>query len=460
MQYYEYITLLLPAILVLGNMLIRMLNSKKIQLGFNITMLALIAAYAVIGTVLGYNFSVLSTYLVNPYSMFFTILFAIGMLLVNMLAYKYSEDYTDFALISSFALMGMLLVAASTSIITIFIGLELASIPSIFIILLSRKGSIESATKFFIMTSISIAVFSFAAVLLYGSTSSLALSSYSPSIIITFAAVLFISSLGMDSSIFPFNVLIPDVYEGASAYATAMLGGINKKMGFAALIQIMILVFIMNSQAFLLLTILAVLTMFYGNITAILQKDMKRMLAYSSISQAGYILIGIVVATPSGLAASLFQIFAHMFLFIGTLAIIAWLESRNRNTTNDVIGLHEDNKFAAFALSLMLLSMIGLPFTTGFVGKFLIFLSAVNAGLAWLAIIGIINSVISVFYYAKVIIAAYTSKAVPKKTSMDRYTMAVVLVCVAITLAFGIYPQPLIVFANGAASYLMAMPKI
>ena len=460
MQYYEYLTILLPAILVLGNMLIRMFNSKKAQLGFNITMLTIIAAYAVIAILSGYNFSVLSAYLVDPYSLFFTILFAIGMLLVNMLAYRYSEDYNDFALIGSFALIGMLLVASSTSIITVFIGLELASIPSIFIILLSRKGSIESAAKFFIMASISIAVFSFAAVLFYGSTSSLALSSYSPSAMITFAAVLFIASLGMDSSIFPFNVLIPDVYEGASAYATAMLGGINKKMGFAALIQIMILVFITNSQAFLLLTILAVLTMFYGNITAILQKDMKRMLAYSSISQAGYILIGIVVATPSGLTASLFQIFAHMFLFIGTLAIIAWLESRNRNNTDDVIGLHEDNKFAAFALSLMLLSMIGLPFTTGFVGKFLIFLSAVNAGLAWLAIIGIINSVISVFYYAKVIIAAYTSKAVPKKTSMDRYTMAVVIICVAVTLVFGIYPQPLIAFANGAASYLIAIPKV
>lgn len=441
-------------------MLIRLLNNKKAQLWFNSVMLAMIAAYAVTGTLSGYNFSVLNTYLVNSYSMFFTTMFAVGMLLVNLLAFTHSEDYADFALIGSFAFIGMLLVAASTSIITIFIGLELASIPSVFIILLSRKGSIESAAKFFIMASISIAVFSFAAVLLYGSTFSLALSSYSPSITVTFAAVLFIASLGMDSSIFPFNVLIPDVYEGASAYATAMLGGINKKMGFAALIQVMILVFVTDSQAFMLLTILAVLTMFYGNITAILQKDMKRMLAYSSISQAGYILIGVVAASPAGLAASLFQIFAHMFLFIGTLAIIAWLESRHRNTTNDIIGLHDDNKFAAFALSLMLLSMIGLPFTTGFVGKFLIFLSAVNAGLAWLAVIGIINSIISVFYYAKVIIAAYTAKAVPKKTSMDKYTIAVVAVCLAITLAFGIYPQPLIAFANGAAAYLIAVPKV
>ena len=460
MQYYQLISFLLPVILVVGNMFLRLLNNKKTQLLFNIILLATTAAYAIFGAITGYNFEVLNTYLINPYSLFFTILFAIGMMLVNALAFTYSEDYCDFALISSFAFLGMLLVAASTSIITIFIGLELASIPSVFIIMLSKKGSIESAAKFFIMASISIAVFSFAAVLLYGSTGSFALTNYSSSTLVTFAAVLFIASLGMDASIFPFNVLIPDVYQGASAYATSMLGGINKKMGFAALIQIMILVFITNSQAFLLLIVLAVLTMFYGNITAILQKDMKRMLAYSSISQAGYILIGIVVSTSAGITASLFQIFAHMFMFIGTMAIIAWLERMHRYKIDDIIGLHEDNKFAAFALSLMLLSMIGLPFTTGFVGKFLIFLSAVSAGMAWLAIIGIINSVISVFYYAKVIIAAYTSKAVPKKASMDRYTTAVIVVCIAATLLFGIYPQPIITIANNAAAYLLSVPKI
>ncbi len=271
---------------------------------------------------------------------------------------------------------------------------------------------------------------------------------------VAFAAILFIAALGMDSSIFPFNVLIPDVYEGASAYATSMLGGINKKMGFAALIQIMILVFITDSQAFLLIAILSVLTMFYGNITAILQKNVKRMLAYSSISQAGYILIGIAVSTPSGIAASLFQIFSHMFLFIGVLAIIAWLESRNRTKIDDYIGLHEDNKFAALALSIMLFSMIGLPFTTGFVGKFLIFLSAVNANMVWLAVIGIINSVISVFYYAKIIIASYTSKAVPKKAGMDTQTKTVIAVCLIITVIFGILPQPVISIASSAGTFL------
>jgi NADH-quinone oxidoreductase subunit N len=460
MQSYELITILLPALLVAGNMLMRLFDIKKAQLAFNIIILGMVAAYAVIATSYGYGFQAINTYTINAYSLFFIILFSVGMLLVNILAFSYSDDYRDFALISSFAFIGMLLVAASSSIITIFLGLELATIPSVFIILLSRKGSIEAAAKFFIMASISIAVFSFAAVLLYGSTGSFALSNYSPSILITFAAVLFIASLGMDSSIFPFNVLIPDVYQGSSAYATAMLGGVNKKMGLAALIQIMILVFITDSQAFLLLTVLAVLTMFYGNITAIMQRDLKRMLAYSSISQAGYILIGIVVASPSGISASLFQIFAHMFLFIGTLAIIAWLERKNRYQIDEVIGLHEDNKFAAFALSLMLLSMIGLPFTTGFVGKFLIFLSAVNAGMAWLAIIGIINSVISVFYYAKVIIAMYTSKSVPKKTGMDIYTFSVIAICLAVTLLFGIYPQPIISLTSGAAAYLTALPKI
>ena len=454
-MYSDYLPLALPIVLVFGNMLIRLLNSKKFQFLFNITILAAIAAYAIAGMLLGFSFSVQNSYTINPYSLFFAMLFSIGMLLVNALAFAYSDSYNDFALIGSFALLGMLLVASSVSIITIFIGLELASIPSVFIILLSRRNSIESAAKFFIMASIAVAVFSFAAVILYGATGSFALAGYAPSTIITFAAVLFVASLGMDSSIFPFNILIPDVYEGASAYATAMLGGVTKKMGFAALIQVIILVFIADRQAFLLIAVLSVLTMFYGNITALLQNNVKRILAYSSISQAGYILIGIAVSTPDGITASLFQIFSHLFLFIGTLAIIAWLEEKNRTRISDVIGLHEDNKFAAFAMALMLFSMIGLPFTTGFVGKFLIFLSAVNANMTWLAVIGIINSIISVFYYAKIIIAAYTSKSNPKKTSMDSCTVVVILACLLITIIFGIYPQPIIGIAGSASAYLL-----
>ena len=269
-----------------------------------------------------------------------------------------------------------------------------------------------------------------------------------------FAALLFIAALGFESSIFPFNLLLPDVYQGSPAYLTSMLGGINKKMGFSALIQILILVFIAYKSAFAVIAIASVLTMFYGNIVAMMQKNIKRMLAYSSIAQAGYILIGVATGTQSGIAASLFQIFSHLFIFIGLMGIVAWLEDRNRHDIDALIGLHSENRLAAFSLALFMLSLVGLPFTSGFIGKFLIFTGAIGANLAILAVIGIINSVISVYYYARPIMAAYTGKADPKPAKLSAPVLITITVCIVVTLLFGIFPQPLVSMVSHASSYL------
>jgi NADH-quinone oxidoreductase subunit N len=274
--------------------------------------------------------------------------------------------------------------------------------------------------------------------------------------LLNFAFVLFIASIGFEASVFPFNVLLPDVYEGSAAYATALLGGINKKVGLAALMQVLIFLFIGWSFVPELVALLAVLAMFYGNIVALMQNNLKRLLAYSSISQVGYILIGIAVANQAGVAASMFQIFAHMFLFIGAMGIITWLERKGKGEISDLIGLYKENRVCALALSLFLLSLAGIPFTTGFMGKFLLFLSAVNAGLAWLALLGVVNSVISIFYYAKVLTAVYTDKLGTHHIKLDSPTLAVILVCVIITLLIGIYPQPMIQLVNGAAWYLFS----
>ena len=132
------------------------------------------------------------------------------------------------------------------------------------------------------------------------------------------------------------------------------------------------------------------------------------MLAYSSIAQSGYILIGIATYSAAGITASLVQIFAHSIIFIGALAIIAWLEANNKQTIDNLVGLAHENRFGAFALTFFLLALAGLPFTLGFVGKLLIFLSAINSGLLWLAAIGILNTMIALYYYAKPIMAMYS----------------------------------------------------
>lgn len=446
----------ISAILLVGNLMLRIFEKRSLQLCYNAALLAAIGILALSG--LYYNlqgtfFNVIS---VNPFSLFLIAMFSFGMFLVNIIAYPYSDNYGDFAVLAVFALSGMYMLSLSNSLITVFIGLELASLPSVFMILLSRK-SVEAATKFFIMASIAISLLSLAVVLFYGGSGGLSLTRTSRSEMLVFAAVLFIVSLGIDASIFPFNLLIPDIYEGSPAYVTGMLGGLNKKLAFAALIQVLILAFVGYKSVFDLIAIFSVVTMFFGNIVAIMQKNLKRMLAYSSISQSGYILIGIATSSTAGLMGSLFQIFAHAFAFIGVLGVVAWLESKHKHTIDDLNGLSRENRFAAFAMSLFMLAFVGLPFTAGFVGKFLIFVGAASAGMTWLAVLGIVNSVISIYYYSKPIMAAYSGekKGHVRAIHMEKATAIAISIAVIITIALGIYPQPLISIAHNAASYLL-----
>ncbi|MDE1851334.1 MAG: NADH-quinone oxidoreductase subunit N [Candidatus Micrarchaeota archaeon] len=449
-----HIQMALIALLVIGNIAIRIRNLKSLHLAFNVVLLAVIALLFLAMGLLPVSGTYLNVISANQFSSFMGFLFAIGMLLFNLVAYGHSENYGDISMLAGFSFAGMYLIATSVSLVTIFIGMELSAIPSVFMILLSKR-SIEAAAKFFIMASISIAILSFAIVMLYGTSNTLALQEYTHWNLLAFVAFLFIAGLSFDASIFPFNALIPDVFQGAGAYIAGMLGGVSKKAGFAAFIQVMILVFIAYKPAFAVIAVLSLLTMLYGNVVALLQNNIKRLMAYSSISQAGYILIGIATASVSGIGASLFQIFAHLFLFMGAMALVSWLESRNRTQIDDMIGLNSENRLAAFAMSVFLLSMVGLPFTTGFVGKFLLFVGAINSGLLWLAIAGIINSAISLFYYAKIIMAMYADKAHAKHLPIDATTLAAVAICLAVTIIFGLYPGPIISLANGAALYLL-----
>lgn len=447
---------ILCALLVGGNLLIRLSNSERSQFAYNSVVMTLLLACA--GYMLYNNatYTAAGLFSINPFSLFFVLILTFALLLVSILAFGYAKRFGDFSVMAAFSLMGIYTVAFSSTLITIFVGLELMAIPTVFIILLSRR-SLEAAAKLFIMGSVSVAVLSFAIVTFYGGTNSFALVQSQQTNLLLLAAMLFVASIGFEASIFPFNVLIPDVYEGSPAYATAMLGGINKKVGFIVLIQLLTLVFVTYKSAFMVIAILSVLTMFYGNIAAIMQRNFKRMLAYSSISQAGYIMIGIATASQEGISASLFQIFAHVFLFIGILAVVAWLESRNRSEIEELIGLNDENKLAAAAAAIFMLSLIGLPFTTGFIGKFLLFLSAVNTGLVWLAVIGIVNSIISIYYFARPIMAMYTSREDAKRIRMDGTVVAVVVICLAITILLGIYPQPLIQMVSNASGFLFHM---
>ena len=450
---YFYILGLLCAVFLFGELLLTLFYNKKIQLIFNVILLTAILLFFLY---LGYNSyyeSFMNLFTIDAFSEFFILIFTMGVILINLLYYSFSDDYRELSLLLTFSIMGMYLVALSNTLSGIFIGLELMSIPSIFSVLLSKK-SLEAATKFFIMAGVSIALFSFAMALTYGGNNTILLIQSQYSTILLIGVILFIISLGFEASIFPFNVLIPDIYEGAPSYITGLLGGVNKSVGFAALIQILIIVFILFHSAFIVIAILATFTMFYGNIGALMQKDLKRMMAYSSISQAGYMLIGIAAATVYGVSGTLFQILAHMFIFIGLFAILSVLERMNLKTIDDVAGLSNKNPFISIAFVLFMLSLVGLPFTTGFVGKLLIFLSAISAGIGILAVLGILNSIISLYYYLKIVLSIYSKDQKKKYIIVPNTALIVIILCLGITIFFGIYPQIALGLINNAANYL------
>ena len=454
---FMYVFALLCTLMVFFNIL--SIIGRKIRLQFFLTslfMVLLIATTAVM-IITGAQYTLFNLIVVSPFSLYFALIFTIGTLLVNILGYSRDAHYSSFSILSTFALIGMYLVAFAGSIVAIFIGLELMSIPTIFAILLSRKVAIEASVKLFILASLAISLFAFGMVLVYGATGSILLSNpQTVSTLMTLALMLLIAALGFETALFPFNLWVPDVYQGATTYVTAMLGGINKKVGFLALIQILFLLFIAYKSTFMpVLYIVAIFTMFYGNLAALAQKNVKRMLAYSSIAQAGYILIGLVVATQYSLGATLFQIFAHMIMFIGAMGVVLFMESKNRHEINDYIGLHKESSIAAFCLAIILISFIGIPLTAGFIGKFLLFSSAVYGGLLPLAIFGVVNSMISVYYYFKVIAAMYTSRSEPIHIKMHGNVLFVVLLCTLLILILGIYPQILIALANSAAQVLL-----
>ena len=446
--------------LLIASGIVGLFSNKKLPFALSSIFLLLMMAFSAYLFMTGETSTLLGAIAEYPFSLLFVFLFSVSLLFVNIISYKYSSDYSQFSLLLTLAAVGAFLVAMSASLVTIVLGIELISVPTAFMIMLNGKKFIEAAVKLFVLAALAIAVFAFAMALVFPYDPSLSLSALVPNsgiaggTLVLLALLLFIAALAFDASLFPFNLWIPDVYEGAPGNVTALLAGVNKKVAFVALFEVLFIVLLPLSPVFsLVFQVLAVVTMFFGNIVALVQTNVKRLFAYSAISQAGYIALGLSAASLYGIEASIYQIFAHAFMIIGTFTIILWLESKNIKTIDDYAGLSSRNKFAAFSLTIFMLSMIGIPPLAGFVGKFLLFSSVIDKGLLALAVIAIINSFISIYYYAKVILSMYASR---EKTSlrMDWAIGSVMTACLILIILIGIYPQPLIGAASSAASSL------
>ena len=274
------------------------------------------------------------------------------------------------------------------------------------------------------------------------------------------AVILVVAGVGFKIAAVPFHMWAPDVYEGAPTPITAFLSVGSTAASFAMLLRIFLEGLpSMKHEWLVLFEGLAIVTMTVGNLAALTQSNLKRMLAYSSIAHAGYVLIGVVAGTPRGVAAMLIYVLVYAFMQLGAFAVIVLMRRQDvvGDELKDFSALHVRHPFAAFAMLMFMLSLGGIPPTAGFMGKFWLFGAAIDAGYVWLAVIGVLNSAISLYYYIRIVVFMY----VKKETAGSEPTMSPTLGCalgvaVIATIVLGIYPRLLFELAEASARTLGA----
>ena len=264
---------------------------------------------------------------------------------------------------------------------------------------------------------------------------------------------LLIVGLGFKVASVPFHAWVPDVYEGAPTPVTAFMSVGPKAAGFAAFLRIFLTAFGASHHEWQkIIYILAILTMTLGNVSALSQTNIKRMLAYSSIAHAGYLLIALVSANDMGVSATLFYVLAYIFMNIGAFAIIIVLSRKGDECIqiNDYAGLGFKHPLLAIAMTLFMLSMAGVPPMAGFVGKFYIFSAAIKSGYIGLAIIAVINSVISVYYYLRITVIMYMKEPAREfvPLTISPLMVAAIVISVVGTLQLGIFPSKVMEIAQ------------
>lgn len=367
-----------------------------------------------------------------------------------------------------FGSVGMMLMTCSVELLVVFVGLEISSI-STYIMCGFRKGQAtgsESAIKYFLLGSFATAFFLYGVALAFGATGSTNIYAIAHGLETTttpalaFVALsLILIGLGFKVSAAPFHVWTPDVYQGAPAPVVGLMSTAPKAAAFAVLLRITFTGFpAMQHRWTVLLWILAALSMTVGNLGALLQRDVKRMLAYSSIAHAGYLLVAFTAFPYYGIAAACFYTATYAAMNVGAFAVItqiAGYDERAR-TIDDYTGLGSKRPWLAALLAFFLLSLIGIPFTGGFFGKFYVFSAAIHGGNIWLAVVGLLNSGVACFYYLRLLAAIYTKAGSESSRLTPLRRMSVpaaigVALAAATTLILGILPNGAVSFAEYAS---------
>ena len=429
-----------------------------------------------------------NTLVVDKFSLFFKFLLiaAAGVVILSSTDYvkKFERFQAEYYALVLFATTGMMLLASTTELITIYISLELTALPIAALAAFMRNSrSTESGMKFLILSAISSAILLYGMVIVYGFTGTtslpeiaqqiggMELSSGTPfgSNALLFGIVLMIAGFGFKIASVPFQMWAPDVYEGSPTPITAFLSVASKAAGFAVILRVFYIAFPADTLSLdwsATFAVLSALSMTIGNLVAIRQDNIKRMMGYSTIAHAGYILVGLAaVATRTPGAESSIGPSGVLFYLGGFAAtnlaafsaIIAISNRINSDRIDDYAGMARRAPILATVLTLSMISLTGIPPAVGFWAKIYLFGAAVEANLEWLVVIGVVNSVVSAYYYLRVVKAMFLSEP----TSEERVAFGLPMqLAVAIgfigTLIFGIYPTPLLNLARSAAGALLS----
>lgn len=378
---------------------------------------------------------------------------------------------TEIYPLTLFAVAGMLLFPVATDLVTLFVALEVLSLPLYLLAGLSRRRRLmsqESALKYFLLGAFSSAFFLMGIAYLYGYSASVSFAGIHAAVIggsgndiylllgIAFLSIGLLFKVGA----VPFHAWSPDVYQGAPTAVTAFMAAATKIAAFGAMLRIFYVSF---AEAYWqwrpALIAIALITMVFGSLVAIAQRDVKRMLAYSSIAHAGFLLSGVIALNKSGLDASIFYLFAYGVATVGAFAIVTLVRDSSGEVTdlNRWSGLGKRSPWVATAFAGFLLAFAGIPLTSGFIGKFSIFSAAYESGSTAILITGVLSSAIAAFFYIRVIVLMFFKDPVEDGTSVvipSVYTQVTIIISAVVTFALGIYPTPLINFIQSTAQFI------
>lgn len=391
---------------------------------------------------------------VNIFWLIFNIAAAIVCLLSINYIKKYGAYYGEYYIIIQISVLGMMLMAGAKDLIVIFLGLEVMSIS--FYVLAgfnrNRSSANEASLKYFLLGAFATGFLVYGIALIYGKATttsidaiSLNFTALSGNVLFLAGVLLFLIGFSFKIAAFPFHMWVPDVYQGSPTTVAGLFSTAGKAAGFSALIVTFAALFGgPNSHLFTpYLSAIAVFSMLYGSIVAIMQTDIKRMLAYSSIAHAGYMLIGLASGNVDGVAGIIFYLAAYSFMNLAAFGIVSILEGKEETNLDldSYAGLGTRSPFLAGLFALIMFALAGIPPFAGFFGKYYVFIAAIKSDLTWLAMVGILSSVISVYFYLRLVVIMYfKSSETEDKISYTASEIIAVVIAVFFVIILGLAP--------------------